>query len=474
MNFNDFIILSESFIDPSSGKRYNFSNRVSFLEKFRGSDDVFVTFHEVPKFGLNPRNKYNTPTGIYSYPVDYVISSWDAGSSEFRVPFAGKSNFLTVFRHVKNILIRIDKNLGISGESSSGTSIDVSQRKLNTLIINIIEKLFRKLDPDIRISSSAAFSGLTVPFERCTYPNCMIKFSTDRQKIINSFINFIHSHNDMFPLYSSDRNSSVILNKIDFGALSSSIDSIISSFDPEFIKKGKYPYEDLIKPLWSSSSEFYKDKEDLLSGSLKMPFNDEETAELSCPASFVFVMLLIKAGKNKIKFNKLCRSVGIAGFVDMGTGTIHSNEKTQALFFDKNDLSLIPPSPIDNTKYSIEQSKSGHYYTQYDRMRYNWLARFADNISELNKILFSINSMNKSYYDEIRPGYFDETLNRAVNLSGKLIGMFRRPSDINYNSPFRDSIEMLISKLKTLTRKEPDHSFAVLLGLLEKYLAGNV
>ena len=85
------------------------------LEKYAGRDDVFVSFTSDvgkrpmgtargdkntsgSKLGINPKSKYNTPIGIYTYPIDHVLSK------RGKVEFAGKEPFLYVVQATKPLL----------------------------------------------------------------------------------------------------------------------------------------------------------------------------------------------------------------------------------------------------------------------------------------------------------------------------------------------------------------------------------
>lgn len=99
------------------------------LEKYRGQRDIFVSFtqdvgslshtkgargershnsgvkardktHNArgAKIGINPRSTYDTPTAIYTYPVDYVLSK------NGRVDFAENAPYVQVVRATGNIL----------------------------------------------------------------------------------------------------------------------------------------------------------------------------------------------------------------------------------------------------------------------------------------------------------------------------------------------------------------------------------
>lgn len=62
------------------------------------SDDTFnpshyITFHEVNKVGINPQTPYNTPIGIYAYPL---TSTLVRQIEEGTVPFASDARYISI------------------------------------------------------------------------------------------------------------------------------------------------------------------------------------------------------------------------------------------------------------------------------------------------------------------------------------------------------------------------------------------
>ena len=53
-------------------------------------ENLAVTFTQIDKVGLNPQSRYDTPLGIYLYPLDYVIEK------QMNVPYAGNEPYLNV------------------------------------------------------------------------------------------------------------------------------------------------------------------------------------------------------------------------------------------------------------------------------------------------------------------------------------------------------------------------------------------
>lgn len=73
------------------------SSAFGFLSQFKaptGDDpNYFVTFTELPKVGINPQSKYQTPIGIYTYPITPEIIM---GHTQKQLPFAGDEKYISV------------------------------------------------------------------------------------------------------------------------------------------------------------------------------------------------------------------------------------------------------------------------------------------------------------------------------------------------------------------------------------------
>ena len=67
------------------------------------NDNLFVSFTNVDKLGINPTSKYNTPIGIYAYPAAYVQSKVGTRNMN-HLPFAGESEYATIFKAKGNII----------------------------------------------------------------------------------------------------------------------------------------------------------------------------------------------------------------------------------------------------------------------------------------------------------------------------------------------------------------------------------
>lgn len=70
------------------------------LEKYVGQKNIFIHFTNVEKIGVNPQSTYKTPTGIYAYPLEYVLSKERLN----KLPFAYDYKYVFVLQCNTDIL----------------------------------------------------------------------------------------------------------------------------------------------------------------------------------------------------------------------------------------------------------------------------------------------------------------------------------------------------------------------------------
>ena len=89
---------------------------VKALEKYKDDDDIFITFIQnaeaftetgkssdlTAQVGLNTKSRYNTPNGVYTYPMVEVYKDYVPGKGwkRFNVPFGGDMPKIGVLRRV--------------------------------------------------------------------------------------------------------------------------------------------------------------------------------------------------------------------------------------------------------------------------------------------------------------------------------------------------------------------------------------
>ena len=98
MKYNEFKIV-EKRRNPAQNPKETEETIIAKLEKISaGSDNFYISYTAIDKIGVNPRSSYNTPVGIYSYPLtdDILTGIIDGGLSK-GVPFAGDSPYIHLF-----------------------------------------------------------------------------------------------------------------------------------------------------------------------------------------------------------------------------------------------------------------------------------------------------------------------------------------------------------------------------------------
>jgi hypothetical protein len=59
--------------------------------------DLYVSYTSVNKLGINPRSGYNTPIGIYSYPLEYLLNKISAAGTATAADYMGEQPNIWVF-----------------------------------------------------------------------------------------------------------------------------------------------------------------------------------------------------------------------------------------------------------------------------------------------------------------------------------------------------------------------------------------
>lgn len=70
------------------------------LEVFRDDPNVFVTFTNVLKLGVNPHSEWIDPIGIYAYPVQQIYEELE----QIIIPWAGDRRYAFIFRSTGDML----------------------------------------------------------------------------------------------------------------------------------------------------------------------------------------------------------------------------------------------------------------------------------------------------------------------------------------------------------------------------------
>lgn len=67
---------------------------VEALEPYKDNPDIYISFTEVDKIGINPKSGFNTPLGIYTYPLKEM---WKDVKND-TIPWAGKAPYVWILK----------------------------------------------------------------------------------------------------------------------------------------------------------------------------------------------------------------------------------------------------------------------------------------------------------------------------------------------------------------------------------------
>lgn len=90
---------NESRKNPPLNPKLTSENELNAIAQQYGTDNMYVTFSNVNKLGVNPNHEYTTtPLGIYAYPLEYILQlGWN------HIPYAANRPYITVFKDTANL-----------------------------------------------------------------------------------------------------------------------------------------------------------------------------------------------------------------------------------------------------------------------------------------------------------------------------------------------------------------------------------
>jgi hypothetical protein len=100
------------------------------LEKYKDDPNIYISFRNIKRIGINPKSYYNTPNGVYSYPLSLIWKDFDHLKKQIYVPFASEHPYIYVFKP-RNI----NKGLFLNKYTENDFKIDI-QKLRNSLFVD--------------------------------------------------------------------------------------------------------------------------------------------------------------------------------------------------------------------------------------------------------------------------------------------------------------------------------------------------
>jgi hypothetical protein len=304
--------ITEADVDTSTGEVHRWHDRYRLLQKYSGDPSVFVHFSDVNKLGVNPSSSFNTPIGVYGYPVDYVLDPPRGTGTPFNVPFAGNRQYAHVFR-VRDL----DRCLVVSDDSGDGDFMGG--------VLDFIDRFFHSYP--IRDSIQSIFLPNAVPAGI---------LRSDRFNVLELYNHIIDENYDI------------------------NVPSNLPKFPSEYkvgrivggkLGRTKLAAICLVMRYIASSTNHSSDT--ILLWCFTMAAASIRSSQIRRSSGL--------KSKSSVVWSGIMRDLGVSGIIDQGFGLIHSNEPTQAVFFDVRDLihldvirnTYAARSPNNSTLYDI-------------------------------------------------------------------------------------------------------------------------
>lgn len=291
------------------------------LERYEGRDDVFISFTELEKLGINPGSTYETPIGIYAYPLSAVLSGrtadeWEmpdaifADTMDHHVPFAGSKPFIHVFT-VKN-------RAGIVWDMKAYKAADLDRdiKALRTFVEGV----------DVKARTDRPTHVMT-PEGLMTLPKALGRYLGLSDASVSSLMKVVQTGG-----------AEAVESLIDDMRETNPGLAFSSSGDPEATRKA----------MLSRFDAFVEDSEagapDQVSRS---PFGRFWFLTMATAR----MIAADRGDKANVLWTAIFRRLGYRGFVDIhGEGIIHPNERIQAVFLSRDILK--PLDVVENKLHS--------------------------------------------------------------------------------------------------------------------------
>lgn len=91
--------IQERIYDPETGEGISSTAAVEEFLYLPNAEDYFISFTKIDKIGINPQSKYETPIGIYAYPLVEYFERYNPQIDQSIgkvAPFAGDAPFVNV------------------------------------------------------------------------------------------------------------------------------------------------------------------------------------------------------------------------------------------------------------------------------------------------------------------------------------------------------------------------------------------
>lgn len=298
------------------------------VEQYVDQPGVFFSMTALEKFGINPSSNYNTPLGIYAYPLNReYFKLWQYG----KLPFVGDQPYINIFK---------TNGAGVIDVASDEYTEDDLKRDVNKLRRRDFEQRIQKIEEAKKelfdrcadVLKAVSELGIERHIEPLTQKLEAVKRATE--------VPYVEALDEITDAWN---NVALFIQKVP-GVKEQEVAGYEASRDlANLMHRGMGPSQQT-SDKWGQESKS------------RRPFGK-------------LWNVTRMMNEDPKKWNSSLRSLGVNGVTDLkGTGLIHENEPTQAVFFSTKGLTLL--GRFDNPQRSTNKEKSRRDTTRVlDAMR---------------------------------------------------------------------------------------------------------
>jgi hypothetical protein len=104
------------------------------LDKYMDRDDIYITFTHLVKAGINPNSSYDTPLGVYCFPLKKAADFYGKKNGVINFPFAAGRPYIFILKEKNNIKkIDVSKYTASDGEKDINKIIEIYKDKVEDI-----------------------------------------------------------------------------------------------------------------------------------------------------------------------------------------------------------------------------------------------------------------------------------------------------------------------------------------------------
>jgi hypothetical protein len=320
------------------------------VDKYKDDPDVFISFTELNKIGINPQSRYNTPLGIYTYPLKefverYIVKQkkpaiWRTFNLGYFAPFGGGNNYVNFIR--------------LNGKGGK-----------------FIEDMYRDYgsndyDRDMDKLRKLYWSRFQVS-------------DADVKEVVNNFWVFFVEHN-----HNLDTSTMLELLRNSFYPIQIPVSTIEEFVKVELYNALKDEDKNTLEKLLKENFKKYSSINTIINDATKEAKEKNPVISMWNVTRELAKALIEDEKYANTMWNKILRSLGYSGFADRsGRGIIHPSEPMQAMFLSTQAFDVI--ERVDNKPDKAQDIIVGRLQVSSANFGEGEFWRFQDLIKKVGK-----------------------------------------------------------------------------------------